>query len=242
MTCDYGIPYYGMSIDLMISTTMKAISRPTTLKEKALNELRNSIMLGQLKPGQRLIERTLGEQMQVSRTVIRECIRHLESERLVTIIPNSGPIVTKLDKQQIKEIYQLRALLESEGVYRCAMKINQIESDKLLRTVDKIEAQLAAKQVIKALELTTRFYEKIFDIAGLSISWDFIAQLNSRINQLRIRSLSSTERTKLGPKSLRSIAEAISRNAADEAAAASKQHVLDAMIAGINESCKLNID
>lgn len=219
---------------------MKAIPRPTTLKESALDELRNSIMLGQLKPGQRLVERTLGEQLQVSRTVIRECIRHLESERLVTIIPNSGPIVTKLDEEQIKEIYQLRALLESEGVYQCALKITNSEGEKLRAIVDKIEAQLKDKQVITALELTTTLYQKIFTIGGLSISWDLIAQLNSRINQLRIRSLSSSERIRLGPKSLRAVVDAISRNDPKEAADASKRHVLDAMNAGLNETDKLN--
>ena len=219
---------------------MKAIARPATLKEQALEELRNSIMLGKLKPGQRLIERTLGEQLQVSRTVVRECIRHLESERLVTIISNSGPIVTELNEAQIKEIYQLRALLESEGVYQCAIKITREEAQKLLRLVDKIESRLQAKQVIKALELTTKLYQKIFSIGGLEISWDLIAQLNSRINQLRIRSLSSSERVELGPKSLRAVIEAISRNAADEAAQASKRHVLQAMDAGLNETDKLN--
>jgi DNA-binding GntR family transcriptional regulator len=218
---------------------MKAISRPATLKEQTLNELRNSIMLGKLAPGQRLVERVLGEQLQVSRTVIRECIRHLESERLVTIIPNSGPIVTELDESQIKEIYQLRALLESEGVYQCALKIEPDDAAKLLQLVDRIESQLQAKQVIKALELTTRLYRKIFSIGDLSITWDLIAQLNSRINQLRIRSLSSSERIKLGPKSLRALVEAISRNDAEEASQASKQHVLQAMRAGLNETIKL---
>ena len=219
---------------------MKAIARPLTLKEKALSELRNSIMLGQLKPGQRLVERTLGEYLQVSRTVIRECIRHLESERLVTIIPNSGPIVTELNEQQVREIYQLRALLESEGVKQCALKITEAESKKLSQMVDKIETQLKDKQVIKALEVTTKLYQKIFSIGGLSISWDLIAQLNSRINQLRIRSLSSSERINLGPKSLRAVVDAISRNAPDEAAQASKRHVLEAMNAGLKETNKLN--
>ena len=141
---------------------MKAITRPTTLKQQALTELRNSIMLGALKPGARLVERVLGEELQVSRTVIRECIRHLESERLVTIVPNSGPIVTELNEAQIKEIYHLRAVLESEGVYRCAQNIQPKDAQKLLQLVGRIDAQLKRKQVIKALELTTQYTLRFF--------------------------------------------------------------------------------
>ncbi|MEM7358500.1 MAG: GntR family transcriptional regulator [Pseudomonadota bacterium] len=215
---------------------MKAIQRPATLKEQALIELRNSIMLGHIKPGQRLVERTIGEQLNVSRTVVRECIRHLESERLVTIIPNSGPVVTELSETEIREIYALRALLESNGVARCAEQISQKESVQLLVLMNQIEDKLSQKKVIKALELTTQLYRNIFLIGGLEISWDLIEQLNSRINQLRIRSLGSTERLRAGPKSLRVMVEAIVRNDPRAASAASERHVERAMQAGLKQS------
>ena len=217
---------------------MKSISRPATLKEQALIQLRNSIMLGQLAPGQRLIERVLGDQLQVSRTVVRECIRHLESERLVTIVPNTGPKVTELDKAQIQEIYQLRSLLESEAVLKCAEKITQEEAQTLIPIVARIEDMLSKQQVIKALELTTQLYRKIFEIGGLNITWDLIEQLNSRINQLRIRSLSSPMRRKAGPKSLHKMVAAIVKKAPEEAASACRQHVEQAMLAGLSETDK----
>lgn len=221
---------------------MKAISRPSTLKEQALEELRNSIMLGKLKPGVRLVERVLGEQLQVSRTVIRECIRHLESERLVTIIPNSGPIVTELNEAQIREIYHLRAVLESDGVRECAKNLSAEQGEKLLNIVSRIEKHLERRQVMKALELTTELYSSIFSIGGRAITWDLIAQLNSRINQLRIRSLSSSERSSAGPKSLRKMVESMINNTPSQAAKACKDHVLAAMAAGVEESKKLGAD
>lgn len=215
---------------------MKSIDRPATLKEQALIELRNSIMLGNLAPGQRLVERVIGEKLQVSRTVVRECIRHLESERLVTIIPNSGPIVTELSVEQVQEIYHLRAVLESEAVVHCAQKITSEQADKLLQLVDRIEDKLKNQQVIKALELTTQLYKKIFEIGELMITWDLIEQLNSRINQLRIRSLGSAERRTAGPKSLRKMVQALSNHAPDKAAVLCKEHVEQAMRAGLLET------
>jgi len=221
---------------------MQAISRPATLKEQALTALRNSIMLGKLTPGQRLVERVLGEQLQVSRTVIRECIRHLESERLVTIIPNSGPIVTILSNAEIREIYHLRALLEAEAVHQCAKKITPAEGKKLLELVDRIETKLKSQQVIKALELTTQLYRKIFQIGELAITWDLIEQLNSRISQLRMRSLDSTARRKAGPKSLRNMVASIAKKSPVKAAQACKEHVEQAMQAGLKETDKLNVN
>lgn len=218
---------------------MKAIVRPNTLKEQALTELRNSIMFGTFKPGERLVERTLSDKLQVSRTVVRECIRHLESERLVSIIPNSGPVVTELDQSEVKEIYRIRALLESEGVYQCALNINARDSQRLVHLVDRIETHLSNNQVTKALDLTTRLYAKIFLVSGLSVTGDLIAQLNSRINQLRIRSLSSTERRRLGPNSLRAMVDAIARNSAEEAAQACKLHVVQAMNTVLRQTDKL---
>ena len=208
------------------------------MKEQALIQLRNSIMLGHFAPGQRLVERVLGDQLQVSRTVVRECIRHLESERLVTIVPNTGPKVTELDKAQIQEIYQLRSLLESEAVLKCAEKITREEAQTLLPMVARIEALLAKQQIIKALELTTQLYHTIFEVGGLNITWDLIEQLNSRINQLRIRSLSSSARRKAGPKSLHIMVAAIVKKAPEEAAIACRKHVEQAMLAGLSETDK----
>lgn len=215
---------------------MKAIQRPTTLKEQALTELRNSIMLGRLLPGQRLVERVIGDKLGVSRTVVRECIRHLESERLVTIVPHVGPIVTELSLDEIREIYSLRSQLESAAVAQCASKISPSDGQQLLKLMSQIEKQLAANKVIKALETTTQMYRKIFEVGGLNITWDLIEQLNSRINQLRIRSLGSQERLSEGPKSLRKMVEYIVEGKSKSAAAASEQHVEQAMLAGLKQS------
>ena len=224
--------------DTSKSGTLQAISRPSTLKESALAELRNSIMLGRLAPGERLVERVLGEQLQVSRTVVRECIRHLESEKLVTVIANSGPAVARLSEAEIREIYQLRAVLESGAVRQCAQRIDQPAAATLHKHVEHIARHLSEQQVISALEATTDLYRDIFRIGELSVSWGLIEQLNGRINQLRIRSLSTQARRSKGPKNLKKLVALIANGDADQAEAFSRQHVLEAMDAAMAQSSK----
>src|SRR3970040_1259795 len=82
------------------------------LRRQVLEELRRSIIAGRLAPGARLVERQLIAMMGVSRTVIREALRQLESEGLITMIPNKGPAVRELTLQEAKDLYGIRAVLE----------------------------------------------------------------------------------------------------------------------------------
>src|ERR1700721_3777162 len=95
------VPYYEnmpKSSPLLRSTSaLRAIRKSAApLRRQVLDELRQSIIAGRLAPGSRLIERELIAMMGVSRTVIREALRQMESEGLVEVIANKGPIVGEL--------------------------------------------------------------------------------------------------------------------------------------------------
>lgn len=86
---------------------------PRTLRNEALDILRNAIITGALLPGQHLIENELSEQMAISRSPIREALRSLEEDGLVEAIPNQGCFVKSYNNQEILEIFTLRAALEN---------------------------------------------------------------------------------------------------------------------------------
>src|SRR5579864_4950577 len=94
---------------------LKVDRNAKTLRELTLEKLREAIVQGYFRPGARLVERTLCDELGVSRTVVREVLRHLETEGLVEIVARQGPIVARLDPEQVQEIYEIRALLESEA-------------------------------------------------------------------------------------------------------------------------------
>ena len=214
---------------------LQTVARPKTLKESALAQLREAITLGALKPGQRIVERVMCEQLGVSRTVIRECIRHLESERLVTTIPNAGPTVATLSAADISEIYAIRALLEAGAVRCCTEKADDDVLVDLQRRHDEIAERLEQQDVNAALEATTGFYECIFVAGEKQVSWDLVRQLNGRISWLRALTLSSQGRSTAGPKSIQRIIKAMSDRNVDAAVAACEAHIADAARIALQE-------
>ncbi len=207
---------------------LETLDRPKTLKETALEKLREAITLGVFEPGDRLVERVLCEKLGVSRSVIRECIRHLESERLVTVIPNAGPSVAVLEPAEVREIYEIRAMLESTAARNCAIHANDATLKDLTDSRDAIARSLAAGDVIEALSRTRRFYRIIFTAGGKTVSWDLVEHLNARIARLRALTLSSEGRATSGPASLRKIVAAIARRDPDAAGEACESHVAEA--------------
>lgn len=201
------------------------LKRPITLKETALKQLKEAITLGYFKPGERLVERVLCEKLGVSRTVIRECIRHLESDQLITSVPNVGPTVASLDIHQIEEIYEIRMMLEVSAVRSCAIIANQEVVQALNTFCEKITNALRQDDIKSALTDTRNLYKTIFDVGEKSVAWDLVERLNGRIGQLRAMTLSTQGRSIEGPKNLLAIVDAIKQNDADAAEQACKDHL-----------------
>src|SRR4051794_9696690 len=98
-------------MDLLTDEAGLRVDRSTkTLRERTVERLRDAILNFQFKAGERLVERSLCERLGVSRTVVREALRHLESEGLVEVLPQQGPAVTKPDSSQAAQVYEIRAL------------------------------------------------------------------------------------------------------------------------------------
>ncbi len=214
---------------------LQTVARPKTLKESALEQLREAITTGSLKPGQRLVERVMCEQLGVSRTVIRECIRHLESEHLVTTIPNAGPTVATLSANDVAEIYSIRGMLEAAAVRSCTEQASDATLSDLQVQQEEIARQLTAGDVIGALQATTHFYETIFSAGDKSVSWDLVRQLNGRISWLRALTLGSTGRNKTGPQSIQKIVTAMINRDAVAAVRACEEHIDEAARIALRE-------
>ncbi|MEH6458106.1 MAG: GntR family transcriptional regulator [Cocleimonas sp.] len=211
------------------------LERPKTLKETALNQLREAITLGHFSPGERLVERVLCEQLGVSRTVIRECIRHLESDQLVIASPNIGPTVATLNINQVKEIYEIRSMLEVSAVRSCALIANETIVAELENYCASITAGLAEGKIKEVLADTRLFYQIIFTAGGKTVAWDLVERLNGRIGQLRAMTLSSAGRSVTGPKNLLAIVTAIKAHDAETAAQACADHLEQAKQIALNE-------
>ncbi len=108
--------------------------------EEAQAALRAAILGGEIEPGARLGEVELAEQLGVSRTPVREALRRLAADGLVEVLPNRGARVAQWTPEDLDEIYELRALLESHGAARAAVRIDAAEVAVLGKLCDDMDA------------------------------------------------------------------------------------------------------
>lgn len=202
------------------------VERPTTtLKALALDKLRDAILAFRFEPGERLVERRLADMLGVSRTVVREVLRHLEAEGLVETLPYQGPVVARLDIETVDQIYELRIVIEVLATRACAERIGDRDLEALRNALRAIEQAFEDNDMARVLAETTHFYEIIFTSADKTVAWNIFRNLNARINQLRAMTLSSAGRSKAGPVELRRILESIERHDPDNAERACRDHV-----------------
>ena len=213
---------------MTIPKVLRISEAPRTVRESALDKVRSAILDQHFPPGTRLTERDLGEQLGVSRTVVREVIRHLESEGLVQSIPNQGPIVARLDPETAAEIYELRGLLESSAAGAAAKAADRAAIMTMREALSNIRKAYTDRNFRSVVAETTRFYEAMFLSGNKRVAWDMVQRLNGRISILRSMTIASPGREQQGPEQLQKILDAIEAGQADAAINASKLHVLAA--------------
>ena len=196
-----------------------------TLKELALERMREAIVNLHFEPGERLVERSLCDQLGVSRSVVREVLRHLESEGLVESTPHHGPSVAVLDRETAEQIYEVRAHLEAIGARAFAEQASELELQRLKRDMAVLEDSLIQGTPETLLGAITAFYETMFLCSGKAVAWAILQPLNARINSLRRMTMLSDGRAQQSMQEMRAIMAAITARDPDRAEAACRDHV-----------------
>lgn len=205
--------------------SLKVDRSAKTLRELTLEKMREAIFSGFFAPGERLVERKLCDLLDVSRSVVREVLRQLESEGLVETIAHQGPVVATLDANRARQIYDLRALLEGQAARICAEKATPETLTELSMRNQSIQDAFESAEFVLVMERTTAFYELMFLGCGLEMAWEMVQSLNARINRLRAMTISSAERKKATASEMQALVEALLRRDADAAEKAAKEHI-----------------
>ncbi|RHP52787.1 GntR family transcriptional regulator [Clostridiaceae bacterium AF31-3BH] len=196
-----------------------------SLRGKVFESIREDILSGRYEQNTELKETAIGAELGVSRTPVREALRQLELEGLVTIIPNRGAYVNMITAKDVQDIYVIRSMLEGLCARWATEHITQEQLDNLEETLCLTEYHTEKKNYDKLYELDSLFHEQLYEAGGSRILNHVLSDFHDYVKMVRKATISTSSRSVKSTEEHRAIFEAIRDKDADKAEALAKEHV-----------------
>lgn len=204
--------------------TYKVPSGASTI-ERTISRLRNAIMRGEFKPGQKLVEADLCKRFEISRPSLREVLRTLASEQVINLVQNRGPSVAHLDNLAVEEIHDAWAVITSALVF----DFTPIARDKDLKILSDallaLRLGLEKQDPLLQLDATNSFFRHILSRFNNAVLSEMVYGLVSRINFLRAQALNHHGWGALCVSELESIFDKVREGNAEQARIATRRHI-----------------
>ena len=195
------------------------------LRELVYEELKKEILTGRIAPGTRMMEVELADEMGVSRTPIREAIRKLEKEGLVTIEPRKGAYASMISTEDMVEILEVRQDLEGLAAYFAANRMQPAQLEELKTVSEHYNEAVTSGSMEDMIKYDTRFHRIIVDSCHNKILVQMIEQLQELVLRFRYIYYDNFKRAENMPEEHAAILGAIEKNSPDEAREAADVHI-----------------
>ncbi len=195
------------------------------LREVVCESLREAIRKGILRPGERLMELQLAEELGVSRTPVREAIRKLEQEGYVVMMPRRGTYVASMSIRDINEIFEIRTALESLSNGLAAKRIMDEELEQLQRQLVKIKGYIDANDMDRIVETDIQFHDLLYQASRNTRLVGIISNLREQLTRFRTLSMSYPGRLEATLEEHRNIVESIAQGDVKAARKAAECHM-----------------
>jgi GntR family transcriptional regulator, trigonelline degradation regulator len=212
---------------------LRVVRSNVTLRDQVLEKLKGAILDFRFRPGQRLIERELCDLMGVSRTSVREALRHLEAEGLVRSIPNRGPVVASVTADEARQLYEVRGALEAIAGRLFAERASNAQIEALSAVMGELRQAYASGDPRLILQTTARFYDAIFAGCGNEMIAQILRSLHARVTFLRATSLAAPSRLPHSLAEVERILQAVRTRDLDGVYEACREHVSRASMAAL---------
>lgn len=179
-----------------------------TLRERILETIRDAIMSGALKPGEKVAEPELAARFGISRTPIREAFRQLESEGYLSVVPRKGALVASFSAKDVEEFYAIKSILEGYAARKACSLLTTREINKLEGINEKLREIAAEGDVRHFFRVHNSFHDLFIKGAGNDKLHDMIAALLKKFQRLRLASLSKPGRMLMSVEEHEKIIEA----------------------------------
>lgn len=216
-----------------LKSTLRIEDVPT-VRAIVAQKLREAIMSGTFKPGQRLVERELCEMTGVSRPSIREALRLLEADGMVNTVPHRGPVVSTISLEEARQLYAARAVLEGFAGRECARLRDPAVVRRMGDALTRLKAAFAKQDMIAVLEAKTDFYAALIGGCQNAFIERMLKPLHDRITLLRITSMSQPKRINKSLREVTAIWRAIQSGDEDLAERCCVDHIKAAAVAALD--------
>ena len=205
------------------------------LREVVSETLRQAIQDGVLKPGERLMEIPLAEELGVSRTPIREAIRKLELEGFVVMVPRRGTYVANISLKDITQVFEIRSALEELA----AGRITEEEIETLERMLVEIGDHMENKDMESVVAADVEFHEVLYRASRNERLADIVHNLREQTYRFRSFSMNQPGRLRKTWEEHRQLVEAIASHNATQARKLARihmEHSEQTLLQGMEES------
>ena len=196
-----------------------------SLRGRVFQSIREDILSGRYEQNTELKEAAIGAELGVSRTPVREALRQLELEGLVTIIPNRGAYVNMITAKDVQDIYVIRSMLEGLCARWAPQSITAEQLDSMEETLCLSEYHTSKKNYEKLYELDSLFHEQLYEAGGSRILNHILSDFHDYVKMVRKATISTSSRSVTSTEEHRAIFEAIKEKDPDKAEALAKEHV-----------------
>lgn len=204
----------------------KEVTDKYSLRGRVFNRIREDILSGHYKQNEELKENTIGLELGVSRTPVREALRQLELEGLVNIIPNKGAYVTGISEKDIHDIYVIRSYLEGLCARWACEHINDEKLQELEEVVYLSEFHSKKKHYDQVVELDNKFHELIYEASGSKILRHVLSDFHHYVQRIRKITLSNPERAENSNHEHTAILDAIRERNGELAETLAHEHII----------------
>jgi DNA-binding GntR family transcriptional regulator len=195
------------------------------LREIVYEELKRQILVGEIAPGTRMMEVELADVMGVSRTPVREAIRKLEKEGLVTIEPRKGAYASNISIKDMVDVLEVRQGLEGMAAAIASGKITERQKADLLNVVEKYKAAVESANIEEIIKYDEEFHSMIISISGNKTLMQVFSTVQELALRFRYIYYDDFNRYESMPKEHQLIEEAIMSGDAEKARVAAGDHV-----------------
>jgi DNA-binding GntR family transcriptional regulator len=166
----------------------------TTKKEQVYTIIKNRILSGIYKHGNRILEDNIANELNVSKSPIREALKELSGEGFVVIVPNKGVFVKKLTKQDIIEILDFRTLIEKYSIKKIIENASDDSLNELSEIYEKMKKVHADNDTNKYARIDAQFHDTIYRLSGNMLMYKMAVNIFYLFQPFRVFSLNSKKR------------------------------------------------